>query len=488
MKKFPITVEVFDQIKKQVLDAYHQDCANRQILPRKQNLWGNDPKEPKYLTEGTEDAHIQPENPSSIREMMLCHAGIWQFLQNDPDKHLIGKKRLYDFQNLKANATTKQVDCTYFDLQLCALYLSHLTVESYIQSLESALMAVKSSSIIYWKAYYYSYKSHKIKKFTLTIDYSTTPYTVEEKGWHDEIEDDVYKKYKGIGIRQDNYLKINLTNELNNKTFTMMVVLGTEIHIKNCQYMTGTFTAVSTHHWISSSEVVLVKTNEDFKSGLSKKNKLILKRYLMLKQNNFRVRYEHLEQVRNLKDVRGQNSDYFENFVGVHRVWGFDTKGNIYQYFFHIRADYRAYFYCDIYDDENLDKQVCLLKFSESHIQRVCISTHPFNGTGILSMCMINYLDTREFITEGGFVTIGLSEKSKPITSYIVMKKEAGFEAYFDEADEENITPEGETFIQRGALSVDTLKALTADPLTLQLFDKLAAYMKKSGIKPPELD
>ncbi len=468
---------LFEQIKEDLRNAYTKDCKKRDLTPREHYIWGNAPEEPSYPNNEC------PENPRSLREMMLCHESIQAFLKKDPDKHLIGKKRLYDFQNLNPHPKTQKIHCPHFELNLCALYLGYEDVDAFLATLENA--PSDKTSIIYWVAYYYSYKSHRVKKFKFQIDYSKTPYEVIEKGWHDEIEEKGVNIYRGFCTRKDDYLFFNLTNGSNGRAFTLTVILGTEKHIKDCMFMTGSFTAISTHDWVSTSEAVFVKTDMKYEVKLSKQSKLIVKRYLMLKQNSFRVNNKYYENLQRFKDVRRQQSDYFENFVGVHRVWGFDTEGSIYQSFFHIRADYRAYYYTDIYKDENLKKQVCLLKFSETHIQRLCISTHPFIGTGIVSLCMINILDTKDVITEGGFVTVGIQEKSKPITSYIVLKKEDNtFKEYFDRENEENIKPEYLEQLKLGKLQKEDLKTMIAKDNSVQLlFDKLTAYMKKSNIK-----
>ena len=58
----------------------------------------------------------------------------------------------------------------------------------------------------------------------------------------------------------------------------------------------------------------------------------------------------------------------------------------------------------------------------------------------------------------------------------------------FNKEEDENITAEGSEYIQLGKLNPQTLKDLTAqDAHTLQMFEKLAAYMRKSGINPPDL-
>lgn len=288
------------------------------------------------------------------------------------------------------------------------LYLSDGKYHSIEKYLEGGWQ--NSELITEYVCYFYSFYKHKILSFSLWIANRGEDYEVREKGFHVEPYHEIL--YSGTGKKKNNFLFINLTGIRDNyeDEFKLMAFTGTLVEPN---LMLALFLGISSYGYPSSGEVVLLKKGTFGESEIK-----IVEQYLMLKRSRIRIRNENFAHPSNLR-VKHQPVSLIEGMVGVYWVWNFDGKGNIVQSRFEINLDYGSRFQTILYGN-NENNQVCLVNVSHVINRRICLSTHPQEGTGIIAYVILNISNNTDEINSGVFCSVGQNGKN-PVSGKIAL-------------------------------------------------------------------
>jgi catechol 2,3-dioxygenase-like lactoylglutathione lyase family enzyme len=446
MKKQLLPKNLFDKLIAAVNSQYAKDCEKHKTQPLENitDKWSGQSEKGIEI-----EANQAPQKPKTIRDMLLCCERVQNYLQKlNKDKtrsnqmgfkDLNGKK-LYDFQHISEKAhehRSPTLERNEFVLHVLLLYLGYENWEEFVEKNLSPSAPepppTDEKLISFFKCYYYSFKSHKVKHFKMQFDESVSPMTVEEIGWHDETNN----KLKGTATRKDTFIFVNLDDASTGFQWQMTLAVGTRLSLAQATFISASMTAISTHNWISTAQVIMVKANSTYETALSKKEKLKIKKHLILKAHNFRIKNEYIPSTANLNMVRKRDLTRLNPMVGLYRIWSYDRRARIYQAYLLIRPDFRAFYYTHIYTEKEKNKQVCLLRFSDSSVSRLCITTYPAIGVGVLGYCITQIPpDEQTDILRGGFMTMGDKDRDRPIIGFIFLKKEPTLLDCFDENDD----------------------------------------------------
>jgi len=271
-----------------------------------------------------------------------------------------------------------------------------------------------------YTAYYYSYRYHRIKDFSLTIEDNGTELTLTQQGFHDSK---AYEKFTGKAEKGEEIYAI-LADDQKRQMFIA-------IHAANllesgkpllCN-MTATSSALP--YSIMSLEVILAKEEQ-----LSEKDKTQIRRYLYLHRYNFRTKPQSIKP-KVLEVKGGQSVDMFENIlVGLFKVWRYSKKGDILQSFIYINQNYRGICYNKIYKNEEYDEQTCVIqptKITDKIIDNrvIHITTHPKTKSGLLTSIFIQLPPgfNHEDDALKGVITTRSKGQNLPLQSPFMMKK-----------------------------------------------------------------
>ena len=196
----------------------------------------------------------------------------------------------------------------------------------------------------------------------------------------------------------------------------MVAHIGDGSSLQNRDIVRCIFLGVSTYNYPTSGEAVLIR-----EQALRPGWELTIRRYLFLKHNRIRVKVEENGDGINTLRVKRSVVSEIEHMIGNYKVINYDPRGTslLISRFF-IDKDYSAGFETHI-SRTTVREQVCLIEVSNVMNKRLCISTHPKEGTGIISYVMINMASTNEGISEGAFCGVGGENNALPAFGPIVL-------------------------------------------------------------------
>lgn len=241
---------------------------------------------------------------------------------------------------------------------------------------DSSQPSPESDGKITYSCYYYSFVSHRVKKFNLTIDYNNKK--VEEQGLHDHDNQVVYS---GKLSEKNKHLFIDLFSDSGDE-LKIIIFKGRKNANKN-RIMLGTYLGVSANEYLITAQFIMIKETEENTDALE-----VIERYLMLERYNFWTRDKIINDVNELK-VRNLEVNFISHMVGNYRIWRYDDHNNIIQSKMTIGKNYECKIETPIHLDE--DKPLIgLLRISnKTGYPRLIISTHPKNGTDVMAVAIV---------------------------------------------------------------------------------------------------
>jgi hypothetical protein len=235
--------------------------------------------------------------------------------------------------------------------------------------------------------------------------------------------------YVGEGRKKQQYFFISLTAMRGTweDEFSMVGFLGKDLDPIGEVCIRCLFLGISTYNYPTAGEMVLVKkvvsdTDEKSLITLQEAQKLVLSRYLLLKHNRIRLKpLGGAIQMESLT-VKGFLPNEIAHMVGTYKVLNLNGRGQLAISKFTIGNDYKSYFYTDAFRP-NLNSQVCLMEVSNIVRDRLCITTHPDTGAGLIACVMLNIPMSGDKIIEGAFCSIGNAKSTYPVANQIVLLK-----------------------------------------------------------------
>lgn len=324
----------------------------------------------------------------------------------------INGKRLYE-----AEQNAKKLRQFEFELDdfYAAIYLYAAGFSSEEDMVEGYKKEIPSTI---YDGYYFSYKDYIIKEFVLSIDFSSEPFLATEWGLHDDKSN---PRYIGTATLVGQHLYIDLQRKDGTDKLKLIAHVG-KVHPSERRVTPCVFLGISVHAGnIIHAEAVLIQRDLKDSKEMTTDRQNKLNQYLMLKRNNHRLSYYGYSSLKELT-VRNVPVSRIEHMVGALRAWSMDSKGNIVQSKFVIEENYRSFLFSALYH-ENEAKQVCLLNISQAINRRLCISTHPDQGTGTITYCILDIPPKRYKFIRGVYCHVGL-ENLPSRAGYVILTKE----------------------------------------------------------------
>jgi hypothetical protein len=322
------------------------------------------------------------------------------------------------YQNWRNVVEKKTAEMASIGPKQLEAYFAYLGVDSLEDIKERQLESIPA---IEYKGYYYSYALHKVCECRISLRETGDSLSATMTGFHKNINN--APAYSGSGQKKSNYLFINLKAIRDGweDEFKIIGHTGFNPTLSDIQFIRCIFTGVSSYNYPTAGEMVLINHEKIEEKNYEK----IVTRYLFMKRNRIRVKTEeNRDIVANLKVKRSYVKD-IEHMVGVYSVLNFDGRKNLVVSRFEIKDDYSATFNTVVFGAHE-NNQVCLMEISSVQNRRLCISTHPEYGTGILSYVMLNITRFDDILSDGAFCSVGNTNSPMPVSGPIVLLKRIG--------------------------------------------------------------
>jgi hypothetical protein len=149
-----------------------------------------------------------------------------------------------------------------------------------------------------------------------------------------------------------------------------------------------------------------------------------IKRFMMMKRHVFRAsnrNYESLDELR----YKGNDVDLISHMVGNYRVWRYNKKGDIIQTKMVIYEDFTCKLFLDVYDRSQFNEQVCALDVSRIFDSKLCVSTHPRQGSQVISYAIVDIPSSYQFTyTPAYYCSVGLNSEGLMGGPMMLMKED----------------------------------------------------------------
>ena len=268
--------------------------------------------------------------------------------------------------------------------------------------------------LVSFKAYYYSFRWHKISSFDLTLIFKRNGIEAIQKGFFDTNPDLILK---GAGRLSRFTLQINLANDDGE-------IMDIYIHINNkkpdsADILMGLLVTQSSYQFPVSVEILLVKNS----LALLDPDKYQIERYLFLKRHHLRTFDDEYQVLSDLK-VKKTLIDTISFLADkTYRVWSYTPNGDIVQVKFVIEANYKTTLYSTskLYTTSNEREQTCLLTISRAINERLIVNMHPKDGTGLIGTSILNIPSVQRANLFTG-VTCGVGLRGEhPTLAYVAL-------------------------------------------------------------------
>jgi hypothetical protein len=292
------------------------------------------------------------------------------------------------------------------------------------------------TSITHYRAFYYSYRSHKINSFDVRYDIK------KGKCYLQGLHDDNDLVFNGKLKRYNGHVHFSFETEKGQNFFTITgYVVEKELH-KRAVFRAMAST-VSSNGFLMYFEIILIRQDH-----FNTQRELNLSRYLMLKRPTYRVFNQEIDHTSQLS-VQKKHIDEISHMIGTYRVWYFGRSGRIYQSKFVINEIYAGFHYTGFFLEEDKNFNLALLRVTRVQgIKKLAITTHPSISIGIISQSIIEIPENKsDRLLEGAFCNI------EGYASTLVLYKES--DMILDEDDSFKI----------GRLEDDELKPILDSPL-----------------------
>lgn len=421
-----------------------------------------------------------PENAMSLKKAMVTDEEVFDYLtkifKRDIPKSRwregIDAKHFFNGQNLynkyREVFKAKNKECTlqepYSDAY--AMFAGYDSLPDFLQKSAAASRVSQTTQVTHYRAFFYSYRSHDVREFTLQIDWGKEPFVIKQKGFHDLNQE---PEYVGTATLVGGKIHAMLTDEDSGDQMKLIISSGYEPQKREA--MLCAVQAVSSYkdHYPMCCEAILVREDRI----MSPSEELRVKRYLFSHRYNFKVKDEEISL--DFLEAKRRDVDMIDYLAGCYyRVWRFDEDYNIVQSVLHINEYYKGTCYTSHYHRDIFNEQVCLIEVNVSDAlrsQTLCISTHPRRGSILLSYMMLNFPPHTDSKTMGGIICL-TGHGYATVRSIALMKDEA-IDANFDRS------------LLRSFSFDEAIKEVKNNPSLKPLFDKLLEEEMRSTKPEP---
>ncbi len=394
-----LTADQFNILHDRLFEKYEAECvAQKKEIPTVQShRYGFDPLSPKGLPSLKD--YIETACAISLRHIKVET-----------------RNNLYNNRVKIDKNGEKQVDVTDKQLQYYLHYLQVKTLAALLGDMPDNGGAPAPTAQAY-VGYFWSYVKNEIQTCEVTIDWNIDQPNITMKGFHQTEANTV--TYTGSGRKANQYLFINLKAKRTDweDEFSMIGHLNNTVNPAGEECIRCLFLGVSSYNYPSGGEMVLVRKDLAHDQALAEAQHITLSRYLLLKHNRIRTKVRGTEgSLRNLT-VKGFYPVNIAHMVGTYKVIHFNGQGDVVISKFVIRKDFKTTFYTNVLQN-NFSEQVCLMEVSSILNNRLCITTHPETGAGIISCVMLNIPGANVNIFPGAFCSVG---DERPVAGKIVL-------------------------------------------------------------------
>lgn len=277
----------------------------------------------------------------------------------------------------------------------------------YLESVDHG-QQLETTEEIEYSGFYYSYKENTIFEANFYIDFTQSPISVRMSGFHQRAPFEL----SGTGRIERTYFYASLTGKRQmdwDDEFHLIAKIGNQTRP---DLLCASFLGVSSYDYPTSGEIVLVTDTFSSKEDIN-----IIKQYLTLKKSRLKSKY--FDDTNGMM-VKGKYLNEISHMVGFYQVLNFNPVGDLMISRFTIDEFYNSRFITTAYN-ANQNNQVCLLNISSVLTNRLCISTHPNLGTGIIAYVMINIPRKGEKFNKGVFCSVGQTG-NMPVAGNIVLE------------------------------------------------------------------
>lgn len=271
----------------------------------------------------------------------------------------------------------------------------------------------QSPATITFRQFFYSYRNHTIKEAEVNLTFTPSGIKASQKGFLDQRRDVVLE---GEGRMTRYCLRLSMESKEDD-------LMDLYLHVqykdpKVAPMMLGIFAAQSAHHFPVSVETVLVRKDLDW----TPEDLLQIERFLFLKRHHYRSVDPGYGSAQELRVKRPLVNTIAFLAGKIYRVWSYTKEGDIVQVRFVVDKNYKATLHStDKLYDENDQEQTCLLSISDAINQRLIVTMHPTEGSGMLGTSILEIPNRlRSWLFTGVTCSVGL-RNAHPSISYIAL-------------------------------------------------------------------
>ena len=293
------------------------------------------------------------------------------------------------------------------------VYFLYLGCDSIYDFRERYFPDHDKTETVEFRQYYYSYRNHRVKEAELSLTFSAAGIKAVQSGFLDQRPDVILE---GIGRRTRYCLRLSMESREDD-----LMDLYLHVQYKNpklAPMLLGIFVAQSAHHFPVSVETILVRKD----LALSDEDMLQIERYLHLKRHHYRTNdpgYQSFQELR----VKKPTVSTIDFLAGkTYRVWSYSKELDIIQVKFRIESNYKAELHStDKLYDRNEQVQTCLLSINDAINQRLVVTMHPREGSGIIGTSILEIPNRQKaYLFTGVTCSVGLRNEH-PSISFIAL-------------------------------------------------------------------
>lgn len=411
-----ISRDEFFKLEAEITAKFKRECEKKNLAPptNSQRLYGYGEYNKGSLPS---IRHFASEWPAVKTYLKGQNKGV---KENETGYKRINGKDLYD-RGRKFRKDPHLKEMALDDIY-AFVYFLYLDCDSIEQFRKQFIPKEDSPSTVTFRQFYYSYRNHSVKEASLTVTFSPSGIEAAQKGFLDQRKDVVLH---GKGRLTRYCLRLSMESPEDD-----MMDLYIHTQYKNPKtdpMLLGIFVAQSAHHFPASVETILVRND----LTISDEDILQIERFLFLKRHHFRSNdpgYRTTQELRVKKPL--VNTIAF--LAGKrYRVWSYTKEGDIVQVRFELDKNYKATLYSTSkLFDENDQVQTCLISVSDAINQRLVVTFHPAEGSGMLGTSILeipNRLQANLFT--GVTCSVGLRNAHPSISYIALLADDRDFEA-----------------------------------------------------------
>jgi hypothetical protein len=304
-------------------------------------------------------------------------------------------------------------------------YLDMTSMEEFRERLATAFPPVR------YKVMFYSNLSFDVRSDCyLLVDYHTSPFDIEMRGFHLDVHNPLFK---GYGMKKGYHFYINLEcEERAGEEFHLICQVGSVSNPEQWSVMPASFMCISSQGTPTCGEAVVIKTGVSTVFN-SEEGERRLRGMLMLKRNRFTIKSSDIRTLEGLT-ASGFTVTDWDYITGNYKVYGFDGFGN-----WHLSKlvcnphTYDVTYHTNIFGkNSNLKHLRAEVSISNIIGKMVCLVTKsPGNkGRNIVSFVMLDFgaMQHEETASMASFVSVSTHTGRSVGGEIVVIKTKEEFE------------------------------------------------------------